>query len=213
MRDRIDCEHAEELFSDHLEGTLPEPLESEVAKHLSRCPRCGELFEALHDVVAVLRASSVTTPAPELAERAAAAALAARREAGRAANATLPWPVRLSPLPIAAALAAALGAAALLARPDRSALEPARRLAVRTDVAREYLLERKERLVGSIERLGVLIETALEVRLDGVNDRLDEYRRWQGHAGPDHQRQGASAGRASISVCTTALRTPEAKLS
>jgi predicted anti-sigma-YlaC factor YlaD len=207
--DTIGCRRAEELLSDHLDGTLAEPLAEAVAVHLGACARCTELRDALGEVVGALRSLPAVEPPSGLAERAAAAALAFRARARRLSQARLPWPARLQPLPIAAALALAVGAVVLLATPKQDPLGPARRLAARTEGARAYLAERKERLVGDIHRVGVLVGAALEMRLEDVHERVDDYRRWlveRSQAGGPQQ--GARATRRRTHVARLSFSNP-----
>jgi len=177
MSDAISCRRAEELLSDHHEETLSEPLRSELLEHLGTCESCAELGEALAEVVAALRSDPLVEPPVGLAERVAAAAIARGRRVRAPVASRLPWPASLAPLPIAAALAVALSTAFLLVAPRDDPFGEARRLAERTVLAREYLLEHKERLVEDIRLLRVVIGTAFEVRLDRVNDRVEDYRR------------------------------------
>jgi anti-sigma factor RsiW len=169
------CSRAEELFSDHLESSLAEPLLSELEAHLAACAGCRELRQFVGEVVESLRGRPAVEPPAALAGRAAAAALAAAR--GRRASAPPPvWnaPVRL--LPLAAALALCLvGGGLLWATPG--SLTPVRHLVRRSVLAREYVIERGERLVEDLRLIRVVVGTALEDRLDRVNDRVEDYRR------------------------------------
>ena len=79
MRDTLQCRRAEELLSDHLDGTLDDVLDAELRAHVDACDRCRELRDALLEVLEVLRASTEMEPSAGLAERAAAAALRAGR--------------------------------------------------------------------------------------------------------------------------------------
>jgi hypothetical protein len=186
------CARTEELLSEHLERSLAAPLAAAVEAHLQACPRCAELRDAVGEVVGVLHDLEAVEPPAGLAGRAAAAAL--RLGTRWVAPARPPWPARLQPLPIAAALAVAVGAGVLLATPRVEALRPSERLVARAEGARAFLVERKERLVGDLERFGVLLETALEMRLEDVQDRVDDYRRWLDRNPPEAQR-GASVPR------------------
>ena len=78
MREDMTCARAEELLSDHLEGTLGEPLRGELEGHLARCAACQALREELAFVASALREFPELLPSPTLAERAAEAALRAR---------------------------------------------------------------------------------------------------------------------------------------
>jgi hypothetical protein len=190
MSETLDCERAEELLSDHLEGTLEPSLRAVLDRHLARCERCAELRAALGEVVSALRASPELEPAADLAQRAAAAALRAsearRFGVRRLFPRGLPAAVRealASPgLPLARGMAAALAVAATTAvllgqsfvsQPVRAAS----RVVERTVDASAYLAERKDRLIEDLRILRVVIGTAFEGRLERVNDRVDDYRR------------------------------------
>ncbi len=81
----MDCRRAEELLSDHCEGTLSPPVRGEVDKHLEECARCRALLEALSSVIDALHSFPLLEPGSGLAERVAAAALARPRRARGAA--------------------------------------------------------------------------------------------------------------------------------
>jgi hypothetical protein len=181
----MDCRRAEELLSDHLEGTLNDLLGKELEAHLRECASCGELREALGEVIEALRAFPTLEPARDLAERAAARAL----RAGRPVSPRRPAPlVRARPahgrffvpswLQAAAAgfVLVITGTLLLVAGPDGPS-RTATRLVDRTVTTGSYLLERSDRLVEDVRILGVVITTAFEGRLDRVNDRMDDYRK------------------------------------
>jgi anti-sigma factor RsiW len=184
MTTEMDCRRAEELLSDHLEGTLGEVLRADLEAHLRKCPACAELREALAEVVDALKSYPALEPAHDLAERAAARALGAPRPA------PAPRPLVLRPRPAAGRFlvpswlqAAAAGfvlvitGTLLLVTGPAAPARAATRLVVRTVNAGSYLLERSDRLVEDVRILGVVIATAFEGRLDRVNDRMDDYRK------------------------------------
>jgi hypothetical protein len=181
-RDALDCARAEELFSDHLEGVLEDPLRADLARHLAVCAECASLRRALEEVVSALRAAPELEPAADLAERAAEAALrgARLRRWPSVPGAVREWMGSRSldlVRGLAAALTVATTAAILLAGGAATPARAATRAVERTINAGSYLIERKERLVEDFRILRVVIATAFEGRLDRVNDRVDDYRR------------------------------------
>jgi hypothetical protein len=73
----MDCNRAQELFSDHLDGTLDLLLRSDLEAHLAACLDCRALREKFAQVVSGLRGAPEIEPPVGLARRAALAALAA----------------------------------------------------------------------------------------------------------------------------------------
>ncbi len=166
----MDCRRAEELLSDHHEGSLHPLLRVET--HLAECARCRALREALSEVVEALHAYPVLEPSPDLAERAAVVALVRSRAPASKRHLVLPsW------LQAAAAGFALIAAGAfLLMTGPEAPTRVATRLVDRTVTAGSFLLERKDRLVEDVRILGVVIGTAFEGRLDRMNDRMNDYR-------------------------------------
>ncbi len=169
----MDCRRAEELLSDHLEGTLHEILRAELEAHLARCADCRAVRAALGEVVEALRAFPDVDAPPGLAERAAAAALARPRPVVvRPAIVLPPW--------VQAAAAGfaliALGAILMVVGPEKPT-RAAQRLVSQTMTAGTSLMERKDRLVEDVRILGVVLETAFEGRIDRVNERVEDYKR------------------------------------
>jgi len=169
----LDCQRAEELLSDHLEGALHEILRAEVEGHLARCAECRALREALGDVVEALRAFPELAAPAGLAERAAAAARAR-------SGALVVRPAIVLPPWVHAAAAGfaliALGTVLMVVGPERPT-RAAQRLVGQTMTAGSSLLERKDRLVEDVRILGVVLGTAFEGRLERVNERVEDYRR------------------------------------
>jgi hypothetical protein len=181
----MDCHRAEELLSEHLEGTLSDLPARDLAAHLRECASCAELREALGEVIEALRAFPALEPARDLAERAAERALRDRRlvSARPRALPTRPQPIHgrfYVPSWLQAAAAGLVlvitGTLLLVAGPDGPS-RTATRLVDRTVTTGTYLLERSDRLVEDVRILGVVITTAFEGRLDRVNDRMDDYRK------------------------------------
>lgn len=170
----MECRRAEELFSDHLEGTLHEILRAELEAHLVSCADCGPLRTALEDVVSALRAYPELAAPPGLSDRAARAALAARWKPPvlRPALVVPPW--------VQAAAAGfaliALGALLMVVGPEKPT-RAAQRLVGQTVHAGNNLIERRDRLFEDVRVLGVVLSTAFEGRLDRVNERVEDYRR------------------------------------
>jgi hypothetical protein len=169
----MDCARAEELFSDHREGSLHAILAGELEQHLAGCEGCRSLRAALDEVVLALHASADPEEPAGLAERAARAALARR----------LPLQIRpalVLPHWLNAAAAGfaliALGTALAVVGPERGA-RAAQRLVGETVTAGSGLIERKDRLIEDVRLLGVVLSTAFEGRIERVNDRVNDYRK------------------------------------
>jgi putative zinc finger protein len=209
VTDTLSCDRAAELLSDHYEGTLEGILARELDAHLARCAECASLRDALGDVIDLLRAAPVMEPAPDLAERAATAALAAARARRRfdfpalvrRPPAWLAASLRGVPVPvqaIAATLAIALSAGFILIGASAKRIVPADRapLVDRVATATVLLAEKKDRLVEDFRFLRVIVATAFEGRMDRVNDRVEDYRRLlerrrQDGQGKDHKKSEA----------------------
>jgi hypothetical protein len=204
----MDCRRAEELLSEHYEGTLDAIRRADVDAHLRGCADCRELRAALGEVVEALRTFPVLEPPARLADRVAAAALARPRIA--APSILAPRPLRIPAwLPAAAAgLALMTTGAALLATGPEGPTRAATRLLDRTVNAGVYLIERKDRLVEDVRILRVLIGTAFEGRLDKMNDRVDDYRRLlerRRNAEQEDQKKSRGSAAAGSSVLTARL--------
>jgi hypothetical protein len=173
MSDTLDCARSEELLSERLAGTLDFRASAALEAHLAACPRCRALADAVADVVDALQSFPTVEPAPDLAARAATAALAGRRRPGRAwSGLRLPDTGLPAGLQVLAAAAAVLVTGiALLATTHSSQLRE------ETVSASAYLSERKDRVFEDFRLLRVVVTTAFEGRLDRMNDRVDDYRR------------------------------------
>jgi hypothetical protein len=192
----MDCLRAEELFSDHLEGTLHELLRSELEAHLAACTECRVLRDAVGEVVAELRAFPDLEPASDLAGRVARAVLM-RPRAPRPAAIIRPAFVVPSWVQGAAAGFAliALGTLLLVVGPE-APTRAAERMVGRTVSAGNMLRERKDRLVEDVRILGVVLTTAFEGRLERVNERVEDYRRLlerRRGAGQEDTKRGSEA--------------------
>jgi hypothetical protein len=169
----MECQRAEELLSDHLEGTLHEILRGEVEAHLASCPACGELRTALEEVVTALRAYPALDAPQGLAERVAHAVLVRART-------VVVRPAFVVPSWVQAAAAGfaliALGTMLMVVGPEKPT-RAAQRLVSETVTAGSQLIEKKDRLVEDVRIFGVFLSTAFEGRLDRVNERVEDYRR------------------------------------
>jgi hypothetical protein len=169
----MDCLRAEELLSDDLEGTLPTPLEMDLRTHVVECAACRELRAALEEVLAMFASRPEIAPAEDLADRVASAALARP-----ARKASVGWTLPRGVNTLAAALAVASTAAVLLIHASASGtLRLPGRVYNQTVNVGVQLIERTDRVIEDFRILRVLIGTALEGRIDRVNDRVDDYRR------------------------------------
>jgi predicted anti-sigma-YlaC factor YlaD len=168
----MDCRRAEELLSDHSEGQLHPVLRADVDAHLRSCDSCRELRSALEEVVASLRALPEVDAPQGLAQRAAVAALRAPRPQVRPALVVPSW--------VQAAAAGfamiSLGTMLMVVGPERPT-RAAQKLVGHTVTAGSSLMQQKNRLVDDVRLLGVVLSTALEGRLDRVNERVEDYRR------------------------------------
>jgi Putative zinc-finger len=169
----MDCRRAEELFSDHLEGTLHPLLRAELERHLAGCEECRRTHGAFAEVVRVLRDAPDREAPAGLAERAATAALRAPRVVEIRPALTLPHWLQAA----AAGLALiALGATLAVVGPERPT-RAAQRLVSQTVTMSSSLMERKDRLVEDVRLLGVVLSTAFEGRIEKVGERVQDYKR------------------------------------
>jgi hypothetical protein len=169
----MDCPRAQELLSDHLDGTLHPILRAELDAHIAGCAECRPLRAALAEVVEALRDFPDVDAPAGLAARAAAASLAAPRVVEVRPAIVVPSWVQAA----AAGLALiALGTALLVVGPEKPT-RAAQRLVSETVTASSSLVERKNRIVEDVRILGVVLGTAFEGRLERVNDRVEDYRR------------------------------------
>jgi hypothetical protein len=169
----MDCPRAEELLSDHLEGSLHEILRAELESHLARCADCRALRAALGEVLDALRSFPDLDAPSGLAERAAAAALARPRPVVVRPAIVLPSWVQAAAAGFALI---ALGTILMVVGPERPT-RAAQRLVGQTVTAGSSLMQRKDRLVEDVRILGVVLETAFEGRIERVNERVEDYRR------------------------------------
>ena len=174
----MDCRRAEELFSDHREGSLDPVMLADLEAHLAGCAACLELRETLDDVLSALGGFSVLEPSAGLAERIATAAVARGRVSRR------PVPSRVTPFRLPVGIQALAAGLAIVSSSVLlwTGMAPGPRLGTdrlveRTVNAGVYLMERKDRLMEDLRILRMVVGTAFEGRLDRMNDRVDDYRR------------------------------------
>lgn len=168
----FDCARAEELLSDHLDGTLDPLLARELEDHLRSCAACGALRDALAEVVDALRSSPAVEPSAGLAARVARAAIL-RAEQQRVARLTPRMPAWLQAVAAGLSIVTTAGVLVLHGGTARAA----GRLMERTTSAGTYVLEKKDRLLEDFRILRVVVEAAIEGRIDRVSDRVEDYRR------------------------------------
>jgi hypothetical protein len=173
----MDCRRSQELFSDHLEGSLHAILRAELDDHLATCADCRSLQQAVAEVVEALHAFPALEPPAGLAERVVAATRRLPRPAPRP---VLVRPAIVIPAWMQAAAAGlaliALGVLLMAVGPEASG-RAATQLVDRTVSAGNELMERKDRVVEDVRILGVVLTTAFEGRLDRMNERVEDYRR------------------------------------
>jgi len=169
----MDCQRAEELLSDHLEGSLHPILGAELEAHLAGCEACQKLRGALGEVIEALRSAPELEAPLGLAERAARAARA--RTGPIEIRPALVLPQWLNAAAAGFALIA-LGATLAVVGPERGA-RAAQRLVGQTVTAGSSLMERKDRLLEDVRVLGVVLSTAFEGRIERVNERVNDYKR------------------------------------
>lgn len=171
----MDCRPVEERLSDHLEGTLEQALLTEVEEHLAHCRPCRELRQTLPDVIDALRSAPDLAPAPSLAARVAEAALRVRK--AERAVVWLSFGVPQWMQTAAAGIALILSGAALYALGPEDVARSTSRLFERAVGSGTSVRAQADRVVEDMRVLRVMVGTALEGRLDGVNDRVRDYRR------------------------------------
>jgi predicted anti-sigma-YlaC factor YlaD len=196
----MDCQRAEELLSDHLEGSLHPLLGAELEAHLASCEECQELRGALADVVEALRSAPELETPVGLAERAARAACVRPIEIRPA----LVLPQWLNAAAAGFALIA-LGATLAVVGPERGA-RAAQRLVGQTVTAGSSLMERKDRLLEDVHVLGVVLSTAFEGRIERVNERVNDYKRLLERRKPSPQaepKQGSETRPPAVRVATS----------
>ena len=185
MTEAMSCTRAEELLSDFQDGTLAEPLRTEVQDHLASCEACRSLLEELRFVVGALQAYPEVAPSETLASRVAEAASRRSKEkvvafAPRPKVARSPSRVAILPAwaqSLAAGLALVTVGALLMTTRSEGPKRAASQIVGATVNTGAYLAERKDRLVEDVRVLRVVLETAFEGRVERVNERVEDYRK------------------------------------
>lgn len=175
----MDCPRSQELFSDHLEGTLHDILRVELEGHLSTCEGCRSLQGTVAEVVEALHAYPALDPPLGLVDR----VIAASRRTPRAhpvPRAVIVRPALVIPAWMQAAAAGfaliTLGVLLMVVGPENST-RAATLLVDRTVNVGSELIDHKDRMVEDVRILGVVLTTAFEGRLERVNERVEDYRR------------------------------------
>ena len=183
MRDDMTCARAEELLSDHLDGTLAEPLHTELQNHLASCATCQGLREELRFVVEALQAYPEVAPSSTLASRVAEETLRRGKVvlfAPRPKPTATPARVALLPAwaqSLAAGLALVTVGALLMTTRAEGPKRAASQIVGATVSTGAFLAEHKDRLVEDVRVLKVVLETAFEGRVERVNERVEDYRK------------------------------------
>lgn len=170
----MECRLVEERLSDHLEGTLEPGLLAALEQHLGGCRTCRALRQTLPDVIDALRSAPDIAPSSGLSARVADAALRARRAQRAASWLSFGAPQWMQTA--AAGIALILAGGALYALGPEEVAQSTSRFVERTMGAGTSVRARADRALEDIRVLRVMVGTALEGRLDGVNDRVRDYR-------------------------------------
>jgi hypothetical protein len=172
----MDCARSQELFSDHLEGSLHAILRAELDAHLAGCEECRSLRAGVAEVVEALGAYPELEPPLGLTDRVMAALRSLPRPAPRP---VVVRPALVIPAWVQAAAAGfalvALGVLLMLVGPEAST-RAASGLVDRTVSAGSEIAARKDRMVEDVRILGVVLTTAFEGRLERMNERVEDYR-------------------------------------
>ena len=183
MREGMTCARSEELLSDHLDGTLAEPLHTELQTHLASCTPCRSLREELRFVVDALQAYPEVAPSSTLASRVAEATLRRGKVVPLAPRPKpTATPARVALLPawaqsLAAGLALVTVGALLMTTRAEGPKRAASQIVGATVSTGAFLAEHKDRLVEDVRVLKVVLETAFEGRVERVNERVEDYRK------------------------------------
>ena len=168
----MDCARARELFSDHLEGNLDPSLRGELHDHLVTCRACAALRAAFGEVVDALRTAPELPVPLGLVERVIEATR--RLAKPRAAFRPPAMPVWMQAAAALVAIALTAGVLAALSPETQARLT---HMKERTERFGVYVAERKDRAVEELRLLRIVVGTALEGRVDRVNDQVEDYRR------------------------------------
>jgi len=192
MTQLMDCARVEELLSDHAEGTLDPDLRAGLEAHLPACPGCRELRAAFEEVRQALADFPDAAPTPSLVDRIVASTTRGPRPVA------MPPRVVIRPaLPswVQAAAAGfgliALGGLLLVMGPEPQS-RVASQLVERSVEAGTLVVEKGDRLVDDVRTFGTAFTSAVEGRLERMNERMEDYRRLlerrRGETGDDSKR-------------------------
>lgn len=168
----MECARARELFSDHLEGNLDPSLRGELHDHLVTCRACSALRAAFGEVVDALRTAPELPVPLGLVDR----VIEATRRLAKPRSAFRPPAMPLWMQAAAAVVAIALTAGVLWALSPETRARITR-IKERTQRLGIYIAERRERAVEELRLLRIVVGTALEGRVDRVNEQVEDYRR------------------------------------
>ncbi|HJS58689.1 MAG TPA: zf-HC2 domain-containing protein [Vicinamibacteria bacterium] len=168
----MDCARARELFSDHLEGNLDPSLRGELHDHLVTCRSCAALRAAFGEVVDTLRTAPELPVPLGLVDRVIEATRRLAKPRARLRPPAMPRWMQAAAAVVAVALTA--GVLSALSADTRARFL---RMKQRTERFGIYVVERKDRAVEELRLLRILVGTALEGRVDRVNDQVEDYRR------------------------------------
>ncbi|MCU0241479.1 MAG: hypothetical protein MUF51_03545 [Vicinamibacteria bacterium] len=159
----MDCRRAEQLFSDHCEQTLPEPLRLDLVAHLAVCEECRALHTAFFEVVRDLQALPAPSLPGTLIERVHALRTQPPRRRRAASQARL------------LLLTAAIVAFAVGIWTIRDVFTPRgfTRAWNRAASASANLAEKKDRFVENLRLLKVVVWAAFEGRVERMNEELN----------------------------------------
>lgn len=171
------CRRSEELWSDHLEGTLPRPLVKDLDEHVESCAKCRDLFSVFREVVGELQKLPRPMPNAELVARIVASTPARRK---------MSW-VDLAPASLPSWRAwVALGAAATIAILFLPLPKPLADVGQRVNQAGHQAYSFCVRVYRSTDRikdeltvLRMSVGVAFEDRLDRLNERLKDLQKAQ----------------------------------
>lgn len=122
----MDCTEVERTVDVWLDSELEDRDRAELERHLQKCPRCQSLADVRTRVRAAIRQKLREAMGPQALASRAPAELRMKVLAALAQNRRPLWRRALSPLPVAAMAACALGALVVLAtRPDDALLQEA----------------------------------------------------------------------------------------
>lgn len=175
----VSCRRAEELFSDHLEGSLAPPLEGELVAHLDTCSECASLYVAFQEILSVLEASKVPAPPEGLMPRLTAAVPSRQIGPSSASGDRRERPRRVTS-PRALATSSWLAVAAVIAllllwRPPELGSELWRKTSMTAHQTYSFgvrTFHQTERWIEDLNVLRITVGVAFEDSLERINEQL-----------------------------------------